>query len=205
MFNTLLFYFFSSFILISAIMVISATNALYSVFFLILVFCNATFILLLLNVEFLALTLILVYIGAVAVLFLFVVMMLDIKEINKNEKNIFFSLPINIIIGIIILSEIYLILFNDLTLNLTPLTNRLEFENWFNFINPISNLEAIGQILYTYYFIYFIQAGIVLLIAMIGSIVLTMQFNKFNKRQQISEQISRQVSKSYFLIKQIKK
>ena len=100
-FQNCLFYFLESFLILSAIMVISTTNAIYSIFFLILVFCNATFLLLLLNAEFLALTIILVYIGAVSVLFLFVVMMLDIKQIDKKEKNLFFFVPINIIIGFI--------------------------------------------------------------------------------------------------------
>jgi NADH-quinone oxidoreductase subunit J len=147
--QSILFYFFNSFMIISAIMVISSTNAVYSIFFLILVFVNATFILFLLNAEFLALTIILVYIGAVAVLFLFVVMMLDIKQIDKKEKNIFFFLPINLIIGFIILITIYLILFKDLTFNLTSINNDLIYLDWINLITPFSNIELIGQFLYT--------------------------------------------------------
>ena len=148
-FQSFLFYFFNSFMIISAIMVVSATNAVYSIFFLILVFVNATFIMFLLNTEFLALTIILVYIGAVAVLFLFVVMMLDIKQIDKKEKNVFFFLPINIVIGFIILMTIYLILFKDLTFNLTSINPELIYLNWINLITPFSNIELIGQFLYT--------------------------------------------------------
>jgi NADH-quinone oxidoreductase subunit J len=181
-------------------MVVTTTNAVYSIFFLILVFCNATFLLLLLNVEFLALTLILVYIGAVAVLFLFVVMMLDIKQIDKNEKNIFFLLPINLIIGFIMLISIYLILFKDLTYNLTENMYDFNHFNWFDILTPLSNIELIGQFLYTFGFFYFIQAGIILLLAMIGAIVLTMQKGQAIRRQHISEQLSRQIVNSFFVI-----
>jgi NADH-quinone oxidoreductase subunit J len=201
-FEIILFYFFSSFILLSAIMVITADNAIYSVLFLILTFCNSTLLLLLLNAEFLAFTIILVYIGAVAVLFLFVVMMLDIKQITKYDKNIFFLIPSNLIIGIIIFVEIYLILFKDLTFNLNPTLgiDNLIYINWFDLINSMSNIEMIGQIMYTYYFIYLFQAGLILLLAMIGAIVLTMSTNSNSRRQHISEQISRNVKYSYFTI-----
>lgn len=188
--------------IISAIMVVSATNAVYSIFFLILVFVNATFIMFLLNTEFLALTIILVYIGAVAVLFLFVVMMLDIKQIDKKEKNVFFFLPINIVIGFIILMTIYLILFKDLTFNLTSINPELIYLNWINLITPFSNIELIGQFLYTYGFLYFIQAGLILLLAMIGAIVLTMQTGQVIRRQHISEQVSRNINNSFFTIRQ---
>jgi NADH-quinone oxidoreductase subunit J len=199
-FQSILFYFFASFLITSSIMVVTTTNAVYSIFFLILVFCNATFLLLLLNVEFLALTLILVYIGAVAVLFLFVVMMLDIKQIDKNEKNIFFLLPINLIIGFIMLISIYLILFKDLTYNLTENIYDFNHFNWFDILTPLSNIELIGQFLYTFGFFYFIQAGIILLLAMIGAIVLTMQKGQVIRRQHISEQLSRQIVNSFFVI-----
>ena len=201
-FQSFLFYFFNSFMIISAIMVVSATNAVYSIFFLILVFVNATFIMFLLNTEFLALTIILVYIGAVAVLFLFVVMMLDIKQIDKKEKNVFFFLPINIVIGFIILMTIYLILFKDLTFNLTSINPELIYLNWINLITTFSNIELIGQFLYTYGFLYFIQAGLILLLAMIGAIVLTMQTGQVIRRQHISEQVSRNINNSFFTIKQ---
>lgn len=199
-FQSILFYFFASFLITSSIMVVTTTNAVYSIFFLILVFCNATFLLLLLNVEFLALTLILVYIGAVAVLFLFVVMMLDIKQIDKNEKNIFFLLPINLIIGFIMLISIYLILFKDLTYNLTENIYDFNHFNWFDILTPLSNIELIGQFLYTFGFFYFIQAGIILLLAMIGAIVLTMQKGQAIRRQHISEQLSRQIVNSFFVL-----
>ena len=203
-FDKLLFYFFESFMLISAILVVTTNNAVYSIFFLILVFFNATFILLLLNAEFLALTLILVYIGAVAVLFLFVVMMLDIKQIDKKNHNIFFSLPINIFIGFIMLVSIYLILFNDLTFNLDNIDINLTYINWVDIIYPFSNIEVIGKYLYTYGFLYFILAGVILLLAMIGAIVLTMKTNQTIKRQHISEQTSRQINNSFFIIKKLK-
>jgi len=199
-FQNFLFYFLESFLILSAIMVISTTNAIYSIFFLILVFCNATFLLLLLNAEFLALTIILVYIGAVSVLFLFVVMMLDIKQIDKKEKNLFFFVPINIIIGFSILLIIYFLLFKDLTYILNISSYKYFYYEWSNIIYSFSNIELLGQFLYTYGFTYFIQSALILLLAMIGAIVLTMQTNQSIKRQQISEQLSRNINNSFFII-----
>ena len=199
-FQNFLFYFLESFLILSAIMVISTTNAIYSIFFLILVFCNATFLLLLLNAEFLALTIILVYIGAVSVLFLFVVMMLDIKQIDKKEKNLFFFVPINIIIGFSILLIIYFLLFKDLTYILNISSYKYFYYEWSNIIYSFSNIELLGQFLYTYGFTYFIQSALILLLAMIGAIVLTMQTNQNIKRQQISEQLSRNLNNSFFII-----
>ena len=121
-FDKLLFYFFESFMLISAILVVTTNNAVYSIFFLILVFFNATFILLLLNAEFLALTLILVYIGSVAVLFLFVLIMLNIKlsELKEGMKQ---YILISFIFGLIFIFEaltIFNIKFVSLNLLETP-------------------------------------------------------------------------------------
>lgn len=201
-FNIILFYFFFSILLLSAIGVIISTHAIFSVFFLILVFCNASFILLLLKVEFLAFALILVYIGAVIVLFLFVIMMLDIKKITKNKNTIYFLLPISLILGSIILIEIIFLLFKDLTYNITNLNENLQYFNYHKYIDDYSNIELFGQILYNYYFIAFILTGMILLVAMIGAIVLTLQQPNTNlKRQLINEQLSRKVKYSYFKIK----
>lgn len=197
--QNILFYFFESFLIISAIMVITTNNAIYSIFFLILVFSNATCLLLLLGAEFLALIIILVYIGAVAVLFLFVIMMLDVKHIDKKEKNFFTILPINLIIGFTFLSCLYFVIFKDLTYNLKPVEERIYFFNWIKSIHSFSNIEVIGQYLYTYGFLYFLTAGLILLVAMIGSIILTINIDKTIKRQQVNEQIARNINYSYFL------
>lgn len=98
------------------------------------------------------------------------------------------------------LISIYLILFKDLTYNLTENIYDFNHFNWFDILTPLSNIELIGQFLYTFGFFYFIQAGIILLLAMIGAIVLTMQKGQAIRRQHISEQLSRQIVNSFFVI-----
>jgi NADH-quinone oxidoreductase subunit J len=195
-----LFYAFSFISVISAIMVISARNPVHSVLFLILVFLNASGLLLLIEAEFIAMIFIVVYVGAIAVLFLFVVMMLDIKIAETNRE---FSkyLPFGSLIGFIFFIEIFLIMNNEVpSLNNTEsynLTNN--FFNWKDQLDPITNLEALGQVLYTYYFVYFLIAGLILLVAMIGAIVLTMQLNRQVRRQAIYRQVSRNFENAIFL------
>jgi len=203
--ENILFYFFESFLIISSIMVITSTNAMYSIFFLILVFTNATCLLLLLGAEFLALVIILIYIGAVAVLFLFVIMMVDIKHIDKKEKNFFSKLPINILIGFVLLTCLYFVIFNDLTFDLKPTDTQIKFYNWLKHVHSFSNIETVGQYLYTTGFLYFLLSGIILLVAMFSSIILIININKSVKRQQINEQIIRKVNNSIFLIDKEKK
>jgi NADH:ubiquinone oxidoreductase subunit 6 (subunit J) len=143
---------------------------------------------------------IVVYVGAIAVLFLFVVMMLDIKIAETNRE---FSkyLPFGSLIGFIFFIEIFLIMNNEVpSLNNTEsynLTNN--FFNWKDQLDPITNLEALGQVLYTYYFVYFLIAGLILLVAMIGAIVLTMQLNRQVRRQAIYRQVSRNFENAIFL------
>ena len=110
--NTL-FYLFSTFALISGMMVIQSRNPVYSVLFLILVFFNVAGLLILLGLDFFALIFLVVYVGAIAVLFLFVVMMLNIKLAEIDEKRLRY-LPIGGFLGILFLSEVFLIVDNDL-------------------------------------------------------------------------------------------
>ena len=180
------FYIFSAVILLSALMVISSRNPVHSVLFLILAFFNAAGLFVILHAEFLAMILIIVYVGAVAVLFLFVVMMLDFKA-SLEKSNILQYMPIGIFVGIVFISELIIVLMNTkLELkNIQILTNPLSnFEN-------LTNTEAIGSVLYTDYILYFQVSGIILLVAMVGSIVLTLRDREGVKRQSILQQIDR--------------
>ena len=184
--SLLTFYLFSAVILLSSLMVISAKNPVHSVLFLILSFLNAAGIFVILHAEFLAMILIIVYVGAVAVLFLFVVMMLDIKS-SISKENILQYMPIGLLVGLVFIAELVSVLINtklDLT-SIQILSNPMS-----NFVGQ-SNTEAIGSVLYTNYILYFQLSGIILLVAMIGSIVLTLREREGVKRQIISEQLER--------------
>ena len=184
--SLLTFYLFSAILLLSSLMVISTKNPVHSVLFLILAFLNAAGIFVILHAEFLAMILIIVYVGAVAVLFLFVVMMLDFKT-SLEKDNILQYMPIGLLIGLVFIAELVIVLINtrlDLS-NIQILSNPLD-----NFSDQ-SNTEAIGSILYTNYVLYFQLSGVILLVAMVGSIVLTLRDREGVKRQVVSEQVDR--------------
>ena len=184
--SLLTFYLFSAILLLSSLMVISTKNPVHSVLFLILAFLNAAGIFVILHAEFLAMILIIVYVGAVAVLFLFVVMMLDFKT-SLGKDNILQYMPIGLLIGLVFIAELVIVLINtrlDLS-DIQILSNPLD-----NFSDQ-SNTEAIGSILYTNYVLYFQLSGVILLVAMVGSIVLTLRDREGVKRQIVSEQVDR--------------
>jgi NADH-quinone oxidoreductase subunit J len=193
-----LFYIFSILSVVSAIMVISARNPVHSVLFLILVFLNGSALLLLIEAEFIAIIFIVVYVGAIAVLFLFVVMMLDIK-IAESSRDFYKYLPFGSVIGFIFFVEIFLVVRDELPAVTSDYRIDNQYVDWKSQIDPITNIEALGQILYTYYFIYFLIAGLILLVAMVGAIVLTMQLNRQVRRQMIYRQVSRNFENAVFL------
>ena len=181
---SLFFYLFSVVACAAAVMVISSRNPVHSVLFLILTFFNAAGLFILMGAEFLALILVVVYVGAVAVLFLFVVMMLDV-DFAELRRGMLSYLPIGGAIGMILLVELILVLgswhFSGTGGKLTePIT-----------AGGVTNTEALGLILYTKYFFYFQVAGLVLLVAMIGAIVLTLRHKAGVKRQNIADQVAR--------------
>ena len=204
--NTL-FYLFSSLALLSGIMVIQSRNPVYSVLFLILVFFNAAGLLLLLGLDFFAMIFLVVYVGAIAVLFLFVVMMLNIKLAEMNEKKLRY-LPVGGFLGCIFLFEIFLIVDNDLIPLIssgsagTPdlwvgrVESLLYFTEWSHLINTLSNISALGLLIYTYYFYYFLVASLILLVAMVGAILLTLHKGVSVKRQQVFQQNTREFAKT---------
>ena len=176
------FYVFSFVAVLSALMVISARNPVHSVLFLILSFVNASGLFVLLGAEFLAMILVVVYVGAVAVLFLFVVMMLDINFIKLREGFLQY-LPFGALLGIVLITELG-ILFLTKSFSETSLTKFVESP----VMNDVENTKLIGQVLYTEYFYLFQISGLILLVAMVGSITLTLRDRGQVKRQNISQQ-----------------
>jgi NADH-quinone oxidoreductase subunit J len=182
--QALAFYLFAAVAVASGVMVIGARNPVHSVLFLILAFFNSAGLFVLLGAEFLAMILVVVYVGAVAVLFLFVVMMLDINFLALREGFIRY-LPIGALIGLILLAELVLV-FGAWAVS--PTAQQLaivpvEFD--------VTNAQALGRVLYTKYFYLFQTAGLILLVAMIGAIVLTLRQREGVRRQSIAAQVSR--------------
>jgi NADH-quinone oxidoreductase subunit J len=184
--HALFFYLFAAVTVASAAMVIFSRNPVHSVLFLILAFVNAAGLFVLIGAEFLAFILIIVYVGAVAVLFLFVVMMLDVDFAELRQGFINY-LPVGGVIGIILFFELFAVLFGwtigpdigkAITAPIPP-------------ADHISNTQALGLVLYTRYVYFFQAAGVILLVAMIGAIVLTLQHKANVKRQSIAAQNAR--------------
>ena len=179
---TLAFYLFSSVAVLSALMVISAKNPVHSVLFLILSFVNASGLFVLLGAEFLAMILVVVYVGAVAVLFLFVVMMLDINFIKLREGFLQY-LPFGALLGIVLIVELGILF---LTKSFSQ-NNLITYSN-FPAIAEIENTKMLGSVLYTKYFFLFQISGLIFLVAMIGSITLTLRYKNISKKQIIYNQ-----------------
>ncbi|MEH2508739.1 NADH-quinone oxidoreductase subunit J [Nitrobacteraceae bacterium AZCC 1564] len=180
----LFFYLFACVCLASAVMVVTARNPVHSVLFLILAFVNAAGLFMLLGAEFLAMILVVVYVGAVAVLFLFVIMMLDVDFAELRQGFIEF-LPVGLLIGAVFLAELLLVA-GGWAIN-PAITKAITAPIPGN----VSNTEALGLVLYTKYLPYFQLAGLVLLVAMIGAIVLTLRHKPNIKRQSIPVQNAR--------------
>ena len=180
------FYIFSTVLLASGIMVVAARNPVHSVLFLILAFANAAGLFLLLGAEFLALILIIVYVGAVAVLFLFVVMMLDVDFVELKQGFLTY-LPTGGLIGGILVAEILVVIGGSVISPEQIAGAAVPIVD----VEQVGNTEAIGAVLYTDYLFYFQLAGLVLLVAMIGAIVLTLRHKPGVKRQSIAEQVAR--------------
>lgn len=187
----ILFYVFSSVLIISSIMVITVQNAIYSVLFLVLSFLSSASILFLLKCEFLSLVFILVYVGAIAILFLFVVMMLDLK-LSNTKKDTLKYFPFGFIIGSVFLTEIILVIEETFKANpyiVSTLSNY--YVNWYDKIDVFTEIQSIGQVTYTHFVLQFLIAGNVLLLATLAAVVLTINTSKKTKTQVIFKQLSR--------------
>jgi len=181
--TTIFFYLFSAVTIASAVMVIGSRNPVHSVLFLILAFVNSAGLFVLLNAEFLAMILIVVYVGAVAVLFLFVVMMLDVDFVELRQGFLNY-LPVGGLIGIVLLAELLIVLGGWVFAPEATVAPPAP-------VSGVSNTEALGQLLYTRYVYFFQAAGMVLLVAMVGAIVLTLRHRTNVRRQSIAEQVGR--------------
>jgi NADH-quinone oxidoreductase subunit J len=182
----LFFYLFAGVAVASAFMVIAGRNPVHSVLWLILTFVNAAGLFLLIGAEFLAMILIVVYVGAVAVLFLFVVMMLDVDFAELREGFLQY-LPVGALVGLIFLVELLLVVGTWVSGPGIAAAIKSPIPT----VAQMTNTEAIGRVLYTTYVHYFQLAGVVLLVAMIGAIVLTLQHRPNVKRQNVSAQNAR--------------
>jgi NADH-quinone oxidoreductase subunit J len=186
MITAILFYLFTAILLVSAAMVVSARNPVHSVLFLILAFFNAAALFLIAGAEFLAMILVIVYVGAVAVLFLFVVMMLDVDFAQLRGGFQRYWL-VGATVGLVLFAELAIVLGgwklapDAIHLRMSPVPS------------GVSNTEALGRILYTDYIFLFQTAGLILLVAMIGAIVLTLRDRKTSRHQNIEKQNARTV------------
>jgi len=226
-FETIFFFTFSSIALTSAIFVIYSTNTIYSAFFLILVFINSTGLLLISEVEFISIMLIIIYVGAITVLFLFVIMMLDVNVLidkNKNKNN-FGYIPIIFLISFVFFLETFIMFSKIFTTyyhliaksfynqkvavlfafehhpygnSETLVDVKPFFRNVIYQLDNVTNIETIGQILYSYYAFFFLSAGIILLIALIGAVTLTKKEKKNLLTKNIHKQLSRDSLKAIF-------
>jgi len=184
--EAIFFYLFAFIAVAAAFMVISARNPVHSVLYLILTFFNAAALFLMTGAEFLAMILLVVYVGAVAVLFLFVVMMLDVDFAELKQGALQYA-PVGALVGLILAAELIIVLGGytftpELAAEISRPTPALADRH---------NTAALGDILYTDYIYFFQIAGLILLVAMIGAIVLTLRHKPGIKRQDISAQVAR--------------
>ena len=187
--HSVFFYFFSVIAIFSSLMVITSRNTVNSVFFLILDFISVGCLFIMVGAEFLGMIILIVYVGAVAVLFLFVVMMLNVAEqkqswfIGKKSTHI----PTGLIVSVLILLELLVVVggwkYKEDVMSSSTLV-----------LSNISNTHQLGLVMYTDYILYFQLAGVVLLLAMIGAILLTFRERVGVKKQSYFKQISRNPS-----------
>ncbi|MGA2311906.1 MAG: NADH-quinone oxidoreductase subunit J [Xanthobacteraceae bacterium] len=194
--TAIFFYLFAATCIASAIMVVTARNPVHSVLFLIIAFVNASGLFILLGAEFLAMILIVVYVGAVAVLFLFVVMMLDVDfaELRQGFLN---YLPVGFLVGAILLAELLFIVGAWVIAPGAPKAIVAPIPA----SSVISNTQALGLVLYTRYVYFFEAAGVILLVAMIGAIVMTLHHRPDVKRQNVGAQVARRRANAIDVVK----
>ncbi|HTG39308.1 NADH-quinone oxidoreductase subunit J [Sphingomonas sp.] len=184
MIQAIAFYLFAAIVVLSAAMVITARNPVHSVLWLILAFFNAAGLMVLVGAEFIAMLLVIVYVGAVAVLFLFVVMMLDI-DFAELRAGFVRYLPLGLVLAIALAAELMIGVGAwsaggiELSTRIAPIDTM------------VPNIEAIGRLLYTRYLLVFEGAGLVLLVAMIGAIVLTHRDRTGVHKQNVGRQVAR--------------
>ncbi|GEO82155.1 NADH-quinone oxidoreductase subunit J [Pararhodospirillum oryzae] len=193
---TLIFYMLASILVVAAFMVVVSRNPVHSVLWLILAFVNSAGLFVLLGAEFLAMVLVVVYVGAVAVLFLFVVMMLDLNRLAWRE-GFQKAMPLGIAVSVVLLTEIVVMVGGwssakgAAALRQAPMPDPAS----------VPNTQALGEVIYTNYFYLFQGAGLVLLVAMVGAILLTHRRHPGVRRQSVAAQIARRKEDSLKLNK----
>lgn len=181
--------FFLTFFLTSGFMVLLLPNPIHSLLFLIVVFINASGILLLFNMEFISLLLLIIYVGAISVLFLFMLMMMDIKISQTLKTDWFVYIFFCGLLNLLFLYEIYSGMSDFLILSLY--NTNISINCWVTLITDLNNCETFGHVLYSFYLFFFLIAGLILLVALIGAVVLTQTRNLSIEKNFF--QLSRQV------------
>lgn len=196
--SNILFLLFSFFLILSALMVILSKHPVFSLLFLVGCFLFSSFLLFILECEFLGLLFIVIYVGAIAVLFLFAVMMLESKSIHLS-RNIMKYVPVGfffvLFLLIPLLNEISSQFDSNIIINSFYLN---KYQNWYDLVDAITDVEVYGQVLYSYFVLHFLVAGLILLLVLIGVVYLTNNFNNDKVLEQSSfKQLSRH-SKFFF-------
>ena len=191
-----MFYVFAALAIAAGVLVIASRNPVHSVLFLIMAFFNVAGLFVLIGAEFLGMILVIVYVGAVAVLFLFVVMMLDI-DFAQLRGGFVRYLPIGALVGFILLAELILVIGSWVIIPVMPGAPGLSGAGEVT----LTNTRALGDILYTRYLFAFQAAGLILLVAMVGAIVLTLRHRADVRRQSISAQLARTRAQTVEVVK----
>ncbi len=178
------FWLFATLLLVSALLVITLRNPVHAVLFLILAFFNGAGLFLLAGAEFLAMTLLIVYVGAVLVLFLFIIMMLDV-DFDELRAGFSKAAPLGLLVGGVLVAEL---VFVFMAWQPSPMAAKLRAAP---VAEGVTNTEALGRIIYTDHVFLFQMAGMILLVAMIGAIVLSLHHRKDVKRQDVAKQVAR--------------
>lgn len=189
----MLFYMFSIFLVFSSAMVVFSKHPVFSLLFLVSSFICSSFLLFILECEFLALLFIIIYVGAIAVLFLFSIMMLEFK-LDDLSKNLMKYLPIGVLFGIFL----FLPLIQQITVQFenNPYNGSFYFntyKNWYDLVDATSDIEVYGQVLYSYFVLQFLVAGLILLVVLVGVVYLT---NTFNNTQSLEQSVFKQLSRN---------
>lgn len=190
----LLFYFCSIALIFSAVMVVTAQHPVFSLLFLVSSFIFSAFLLLALECEFLALLFIIVYVGAIAILFLFAIMMLESKLINLSKNKIKYF-PVGLVFSIVLLIP-FLNILNSYFNQGNNLSNSFyinKYQNWYDLIDSTNDINIYGQLLYSYFVLQFLIAGLILLLVIIAVVYLTSSFEKQTIQQSTFKQLSRTV------------
>lgn len=187
--SSIIFGLISVALVISASMVIISNHAVFSLLFLVLCFIFSSFLLFLLECEFLALVFVIIYVGAIAVLFLFAVMMLNSKKTNLARSSMKY-LPTGLFIGLSFLIPVVYQLsnhFKNIDLNFVNNFN----VNWYDLIDSVTDIEVYGQVLYSYFVLQLLVAGLILLVVIIGVVYFT---NTYNSKQIVDQSTFKQLS-----------